>query len=90
MSVKTAHAQPTLSPYSAHIRDTSERAEIYTQHAPGHQHCIPAGIRVSHPAVCPPEVSKGHEVNFWQHFLDFKDTSDRAQNFSLGGHGVKF
>ena len=36
MSVKTAHAQPTLSPYSAHIRDTSERAEIYTQRAPGH------------------------------------------------------
>ena len=36
MSVKTAHAQPSLSPYSAHIRDTSERAEIYTQRAPGH------------------------------------------------------
>ena len=64
MSIKTAHAQSTLSPYSAHIRDTSERAAIYTQHAPGHQHCIPAGIRVSHPAVWPPEVSKGHEVNF--------------------------
>ena len=64
--------QPMLSPrsahtYSAHIRDTSERAEICTPHAPGHQHCIPAGIRVSHPAVWPPELSKGQLFGntFW-------------------------
>ena len=54
----------SLMSQSAHIRDTSERAELYTQHAPGYQHCTPAGIRVSHPAVWPPEVSKGPEVNF--------------------------